>query len=113
MRILDKCVGSVPDFADPVPDFAELQLLCSLRLLRGARGILFDFGGFGKDRANHFGEIGVKDTAVRLLRSGPVRPPPASRLTPKQGVFFLETVVARGLFLALLRAVNQIGRGRE
>ena len=27
--ILDKGVGSVPDFADSVPDFAELQLACA------------------------------------------------------------------------------------
>ena len=31
MRILDKGVGSVPDFADLVPDFAELQLNPSCR----------------------------------------------------------------------------------
>ena len=47
--ILDKGVGSVPDFADSVPDFAELQLqerirplpeaiLTTQRILCGATG---------------------------------------------------------------------------
>ena len=31
--ILDKGVGSVPDFADSVPDFAELQLGGRLKLV--------------------------------------------------------------------------------
>ena len=31
MRILDKCVGFVPDFADLVPDSAELQLFLASR----------------------------------------------------------------------------------
>ena len=33
MRIPGKGVGSVPDFADPVPDFAELQLERVLRYM--------------------------------------------------------------------------------